>query len=82
MRREQTKAEPGNCDACGGHGYLSCSLKEQGRPPVEIQRCDACEEFKDDDEARVVFVVELERGIGHAIEAADTLTMHGGPETE
>lgn len=40
-----------HCPECSDHGFL-LSTNEYGNP--EIQRCDACERFRDDDEATKV----------------------------
>lgn len=46
------------CEECQGYGLFTVD-----RPPfLELQRCDSCDRFKDDDEAAVQFTRDLEAG--------------------
>ena len=43
--------EPPLCGACGGKGWLWCIAEGDHPPREEIQRCDACQEFANDQAA-------------------------------
>lgn len=45
------------CEECRGHGWLLCQV-DSNPLDMEIQRCDACERFKDDN-AATAFVAKL-----------------------
>ena len=47
-----------NCEDCLGHGWLLCHLEGPIPKKLEIQRCDACERFADDNAANA-FVAKL-----------------------
>ena len=40
------------CDACGDKGWLSCNTGNDAAPQLEIQRCDACVRYENDQAAR------------------------------
>lgn len=53
-------------DGCQGYGPFTVD-----RPPfLELQRCDCCERFPDDDAAAAQFVRDLENGDAYALEIA------------
>jgi hypothetical protein len=41
------------CEACDGDGWVRCNIGNDQAPQFQIQRCDACEKFKSDEEAQV-----------------------------
>jgi len=41
------------CEACDGDGWVRCNIGNDQAPEYQIQRCDACERFASDEEARV-----------------------------
>lgn len=47
---EELETEP--CEACKGKGWLNCNTGNDDHPKMEIQRCDACEKYASDAEAR------------------------------
>ena len=51
-----TNEEEKNCDDCDNNGWIN-SCDEDGND--EIQRCDTCKTFKDDEEAREFVKVNL-----------------------
>jgi ribosome-binding protein aMBF1 (putative translation factor) len=40
--------EPSECPACGGQGWLLCNTGNDQSQAYEIQRCDACEKYEND----------------------------------
>jgi hypothetical protein len=42
---------PVSCGACGGKGWLWCIAEDDHPPREEIQRCDACQKFANDQAA-------------------------------
>jgi hypothetical protein len=43
--------QPASCGACGGKGWLWCIAEGDHPPREEVQRCDACQEFANDQAA-------------------------------
>jgi len=41
------------CEACDDDGWVRCNIGNDQSPQFQIQRCDACEKFASDEEARV-----------------------------
>jgi hypothetical protein len=40
------------CEACEGKGWVRCNVGNDESPQYQIQRCDACEHFQNDEAAQ------------------------------
>lgn len=76
-----------HCDVCEGNGYDVFSVDRE--PDTEIERCDACQRYANDDAAAVAFVRALEQGDPWALRclralvpalANDSYTIASNPE--
>ena len=57
LPQELSQAESGICEACGGKGWLFCIVEDDGPKRNEIERCDVCQ-FYENDQAALEGVVE------------------------
>jgi hypothetical protein len=46
------------CEACKVKGWLLCDTGNDAAPKFEVQRCDVCKKFNNDDEARKACISE------------------------
>ena len=53
---------------CPSYGAWYC--EGEGHDVIELQACDACERFDDDDDAAVHFVRQLQKGDPYAVQCA------------
>jgi hypothetical protein len=49
---DEIEVESDSCEACHDLGWLKCNVGNDENPQYEIQRCDACERFDNDQAAQ------------------------------
>jgi hypothetical protein len=49
---DEIEVESATCEACDGRGWLRCDVGNDQSPQSEIQRCDACERYDNDQAAQ------------------------------
>jgi len=50
--RDEIEVESSVCEGCEGRGWVKCNIGNDQAPQLQIQRCDACEQFDSDEAAR------------------------------
>src|SRR6266704_11082 len=60
LPQELSQSNDDACESCGGKGWLFSIIKSDGSPHNQIERCDACELYEND-QAAVEAVVEMAR---------------------
>ena len=73
--------QPVSCGACGGKGWLWCIAEGDHPPREEIQRCDACQKFANDQAAveAVVKAAESQSALLKFVEEVALLKHEGEP---
>ncbi len=73
--------QPISCGACGGKGWLWCIAEGDHPPREEVQRCDACQKFADDQAAleAVVKAAESQLALLKFVEEIALLKHEGEP---
>lgn len=54
----ESATEP-RCEACDGAGWIRCNVGNDQSPRSEIQRCDACERYDNDQAAQEAAASDL-----------------------
>lgn len=73
--------QPVSCGACGGKGWLWCIAEGDHPPREEVQRCDACQKFANDQAAleAVVKAAEAQPALLKFVEEVSLLKHEGEP---
>ena len=72
------------CSACGGKGWLWCIAESDHPPREEIQRCDACQKFANDQAAleAVVKAAESQPALLKFVEEVSALKHEKEPDDD
>jgi hypothetical protein len=76
--------QPVSCGACGGKGWLWCIAEGDHPPREEIQRCDACLKFANDQAALkgVVKAAQSQPALLKFVEEVALLKYEGEPDDD